>query len=389
MGLKRRSSTKNPPIFSHEFVIQNHADIVSCIAMIFVIGLLFQATSRFASMFVAMHHNTTEALEPTDVILYTYGMKDFFVTFFYFLIAIVMHAIVQEYALDKLNRKLHLSKLKHSKFNESGQLLIFYLISVVWGGDIILREGYLLNIGKLWEDYPHAEMTFMFKFFFIIQLSYWLHCFPELYFQKIKKDEMPSRITYATLYLVFLGSAYIFNFSRIAICLTTMHYVVECIFHLSRLLYFAEKSKAASYGFMIWNTLFVLVRLASITLSVLTFWYGLALNESAGKIEVATGNFNTSLIRVNCLVAVCLLQAWMMWNFINFHLRRMREKAAQVASTKKKALAKKERKIRKEEMRKASEDDVNELPEVDQNTKKDLRSRTVASSTASPKSKRS
>lgn len=32
--------------------------------------------------------------------------------------------------------------------------------------------------------------------------------------------------------------------------------------------------------------------------------------------------------RINCLAAVCLLQAWMMWNFINFHLRRMRERGA-------------------------------------------------------------
>lgn len=40
-GLGRKSS-KNPPILSHEFVIQNHADIVSCIAMVFVIGLMLQ-----------------------------------------------------------------------------------------------------------------------------------------------------------------------------------------------------------------------------------------------------------------------------------------------------------------------------------------------------------
>jgi hypothetical protein len=30
--------------------------------------------------------------------------------------------------LDKVNRKLHLSKIKHAKFNESGQLLSFYII---------------------------------------------------------------------------------------------------------------------------------------------------------------------------------------------------------------------------------------------------------------------
>jgi translocating chain-associated membrane protein 1 len=43
MALKgRKSSSKNPPILSHEFFIQNHADVVSCIAMVFVIGLMVQ-----------------------------------------------------------------------------------------------------------------------------------------------------------------------------------------------------------------------------------------------------------------------------------------------------------------------------------------------------------
>lgn len=42
MALKGRKPNKNVPIFSHEFIIQNHADIVSCVAMVFVIGLMVQ-----------------------------------------------------------------------------------------------------------------------------------------------------------------------------------------------------------------------------------------------------------------------------------------------------------------------------------------------------------
>lgn len=38
----RRKSGKNAPILSHEFVITNHGDIVSCICMVFMIGLMFQ-----------------------------------------------------------------------------------------------------------------------------------------------------------------------------------------------------------------------------------------------------------------------------------------------------------------------------------------------------------
>lgn len=43
----RKTSNKNPPIFSHEFVIQNHGDIVSCVALIFVTGLMVQVSAQF------------------------------------------------------------------------------------------------------------------------------------------------------------------------------------------------------------------------------------------------------------------------------------------------------------------------------------------------------
>lgn len=46
-GIARKSSNKNPPFFSHEFVIQNHADIVSCVAMVFVVGLMLPVSTPF------------------------------------------------------------------------------------------------------------------------------------------------------------------------------------------------------------------------------------------------------------------------------------------------------------------------------------------------------
>merc|ERR1711862_288753 len=122
MVVKRKSS-KNPPIFSHEFVIQNHADIVACVAMVFVVGLMFQVSSPLASVFIALHHNVSAPVEIQpgvfqDFTFYTAGIKDVSAVFFYLLISVVMHAIIQEYLLD-VNKKLHLSKIKHAKFNES------------------------------------------------------------------------------------------------------------------------------------------------------------------------------------------------------------------------------------------------------------------------------
>ena len=43
-----------------------------------------------------------------------------------------------------------------------------------------------------------------------------------------------------------------------------------------------------------------------------------------------------SFSRINCLTAVFLLQAWIMWNFITFHLRRIRDRRETLSLTAKK-----------------------------------------------------
>lgn len=336
--------------------------------MVFVIGLMFQATSPVASLFVTLQHNVT--VNSTDgsetYNMYTCGLKDVFTVFFYLLICIIAHAVVQEYALDKLNRKMHLSKVKHSKFNESGQLMTFYFVSAAWGMDTILREGFH-SINQLWQEYPHVNLPFLLKFYFIIQIAYWIHNFPELYFQKVKKDEMQGRIQYTVLYLIFIIAAYSLNFTRVALLMMVLHYVVEFVFHLARLLYFADKIDVANHCFMVFNVFFVLVRLGTITLSVLTFWYGLQ-QSSQDSIDFVAGNFNTKLVRINCLAATCLLQAWMMWNFITFHLKKIRERTAASRTSKPRSPTKKKTKVH--------EEDISSLPEVDQNTAQNgLRSR--------------
>merc|ERR1711953_812703 len=291
------------------------------------------------------------------------------------LISVVMHAIIQEYLLDKVNKKLHLSKVKYGKFNESGQLLAFYLVSLVWGGDLLLREN-ILNVASLWEGYPNNNMTFLFKFFFIIQISYWLHIFPELYFQKMKKEEMPAKIQYAVLYLAFIGASYVLRFTRLSLVLLVIHYLAEAVLHLCRLLAYAEKTGISSKLFKLGDLLFVLARLSSVILAVLTFWFGLSKVPAEQQVvDAAAGNYNTGLVRLNCLVAVCLLQAWLMWNWIMFQVKRMREAKPSASSSSSSSSASKNRKTEQEKakarkLRKEQEDRESDLPEVDQDAKK-------------------
>lgn len=113
-----------------------------------------------------------------------------------------------------------------------------------------------------------------------------------------------------------------------------------------------------------------MARLLTLTLSVLTFSFGLPRTENQG-FSFSEGNFNVLTVRqvytaisrtvpklpnasaalifptknhicfasspsrMTCLAAICLTQAWMMWKFINFQLKKWREHSQNQASKKK------------------------------------------------------
>ncbi|XP_063206033.1 translocating chain-associated membrane protein 1-like [Chroicocephalus ridibundus] len=84
-----------------------------------------------------------------------------------------------------------------------------------------------------------------------------------------------------------------------------------------------------------------MVHLLTLTLSVLTFGFGLARIENP-HFPITDGNFDVFPMRIGCLGAVCLTQAWMMWKFINFQLKKWRKHVKnqipkkKIATTKKK-----------------------------------------------------
>uniref|UniRef100_A0AAY5EV10 TLC domain-containing protein n=1 Tax=Electrophorus electricus TaxID=8005 RepID=A0AAY5EV10_ELEEL len=324
MGFRKKN--KSPPVLSHEFVIQNHADMVSCVAMIILLGLMFEVTAKFAIMFITVQYNVTQTSEDKSepVNFYHYGPKDIATVFFYMLIAIILHALIQEYILDKINRRLHLSKTKHSKFNESGQLAVFYLLSFTWGCSILTAEDFVTNPMFLWEGYPHNHMAFQVKFFYVCQMAYWLHALPELYFQKVRKEDIPRQLYYICLYIFHITGAYVLNVQW--------------------------------KQFTLWALLFVFTRLLTLTLSVLTFGFGLSRTDKQG-FSLAEGNFNVLTVRMTCLSAICLTQAWMMWKFINFQLKKWREQT-QLQASKKKAVSPKSRASKKDSSRGGSANGV-------------------------------
>jgi len=363
----RKSGNKNPPILSHEFIIQNHADIVSCVAMVFVIGLLIQSTTPLASIFIALQYNVTDTI--SEVPFYTSGLQDWATIFFYSLICVVIHAIIQEYVLDKISKRLHLSKSKLAVFNTSGQLAIFYLVSVIWGYDVILREKFIPNVALIWRGYP-SPMSFLFKLFMIVQLSYALHEIPEIYFQRTKKEEYVSKLVNSLATMAVISVPYFLNFNRLLLVLLVQHYTSELVVQVAQLIQTVDKDDKFTKGSrLLSNVLMLITRLVSIVIAVLTLWFGLAQGEQF-ELDVATGYYNTPVVRLTMLAAIIVLQIYLTAVAIGRELQKFKEDKSYTTVQKSKPVKKdKSKKIKKQQ----AVNEESDLPEVDQNTNKNLR----------------
>lgn len=333
MGIKRRigtSAKSSPKILSIEFLLQNHADIVGTIIVVITVGLIFEPTSKYATKFVALQHNTTDpviSFETGQPMQYNYGINDIFCVLFYCLVCIVAHGVVQQYLLDRSARKLHLSKIKHSKFNESGQLLTLYSLSLIWALELLRRDR--LTKQSITETIggPQDEMSYGVKLYFVVQIAYWLHCFPEFYLQRIRKEEISQRAFYVSLYLISFLGAYFFNITRITLVLVILHYAAEATFHLARLLYFKQSNDLYPLAFKIWNVTFVAARLISITLSVLVLALGLGSKTfpaTSGGQATISYIVPSTVLRFIILSVIFALQIHLMWKYLVFHLGRMR-----------------------------------------------------------------
>lgn len=317
--------------------------------MIFVIGLMDETTSPIASAFVSLQHNvttTTNIPGRPSVIKYVAGIKDYCAIFFYTLTCIIMHAIIQEFVLDKISKKLHLSKYKLSLFNESGQLITFYLLSFFWGGNVILREGYFTKFSLLWDAFPDHPMTFMHKFFFIIQMAYYLHMLPELYFQKVKKEDQQPKIIHSICGFSIICLAYSFGFQRIALVLLTLHYLSEIVAHVFQLINVFDPDEKFASVRVVNSIVFVFVRFATMVIGVLAIYYGVANTES-------------KLRAFGALLGLMTVQGYLIFSFITEQLRAKREARRDPKREAKKSKASGKDKSK----RKVKESD---LPEADQ-----------------------
>lgn len=309
---------KDPPIFSHEYLLRNQADLISSLCLIIMSGLLFKNTRNLASKFCVVQHNTTNLTDPDVQQLYSVGRADVCMTLFYSLMCIAIHAVENEYFWEKIARKLHLSKTRMQEFMDQGSTMPF-LMAVVGGAFyVFIKEDILLDMQTMWNNTPALAMPMLLKFYWILVIAFVVHQYPEMYFMRVKKEDMPDKIIGYTSYLVPIAGAYLTGMVYPATVVLVLHCTTEVFRAMADVVDCTGKTEYSQPLYKIWSVSFVVVRNTIAAFSVLTFF------------KLKSNPDITPLRLYSCSAVLFLslaMQLYLGWHFIQTILTWRRQRA--------------------------------------------------------------
>jgi len=324
-----QKTEKDPPIFSQEYLLQNQADLVSSLCLVIMSGLLFKATRALSAKFCMVQHNTTNLTDPDEKPMYSIGRADICMTLFYSLLFIAIHAVENEYFWEKIGRRLHLSKTRMSEFMDQGSTMPFFIAIVAGAVYVFIQEDLVYNLSSIWEHTPADSMPMLMKFYWILIIAFIVHQYPEMYFMRVKDEEMPDKIIGYTAYLIPILGAYLTGLVYPATIILVIHCTTEVLKALSDVIECSGNGEMAQPLYRLWSVAFIIARNAIAALTVVTFF----------KLRGKTPDEISQLRFVACSVVLLILlglQLYLGWKFVQTVLS-WRHQAKEVALAQKKA----------------------------------------------------
>ncbi|KAG2182365.1 hypothetical protein INT43_007295 [Umbelopsis isabellina] len=146
--------------------------------------------------------------------LYGKGVGDIFFLFFYINVFTMLRAASMEYVLTPIAVAHVKSKRKRTRFAEQMWTVIYYSATFCVGTYLAYHSPYWFNTAEFWKGYPHVELTKLFKYYYLVQFSYWLQQIFVLQIEAPRKDYRELVLHHINT-LLLISLSYSFNYTRI------------------------------------------------------------------------------------------------------------------------------------------------------------------------------
>ncbi|CAG8670855.1 8398_t:CDS:2 [Funneliformis mosseae] len=224
-----------------KYLVNNQIDFP--VRIIALLSLMYLLKFPGADKFFLLQH------EDPKTGLYKKGRDDVYFVFTWVVLFTSLRAATMKYLLSPIAKLCGIKKnTQQIRFAEQGWSFLYYSIFWTLGMYVMSKSPYWFDTTYFWKGYPHIEMSGLFKWYYLVQLAFWIQQVFVINIEKRRKDFVEMVAHHAiTISLIYFS--YLMNFTRIGnAVLCTMDFV-DLILPFAKMLKYCGFNVVCDYVF--------------------------------------------------------------------------------------------------------------------------------------------
>lgn len=253
-------------MYAFIFVIRLRLDIILLTLIfcntalpLYIIGALlathlFLPFQHITSKFFSLSHRVGHSG------LYVKGKDDIFFVFFWVLAFTFIRAFMMDYIFVPFAIHSGISSKKGlTRFAEQAWSWSYCVALCSLGTYLAYNSSYWFNLDELWLQWPHRELQPLFKFYYLVQLSFWLQQILVLNIEKRRKD-FTQMFTHHIVTSVLLIASYNYCFTRAGNVILCLMDIVDIALSSAKMLKYLGFQTLCDYAFGVFILLWIVTK---------------------------------------------------------------------------------------------------------------------------------
>lgn len=219
-----------PKAISLKNIDKYQVEISALVLALLVLLNNFELFKPYTSPFLTLQHKY-EGIDRYDI-----GLSDIYLIITGIFIATFIRTFTMNFILRPIATSLNIRSSKAiQRFEEQGWYLIYYIASFSFGFYNYCGSEYFLNMDYFFIDWPHDQMTGIFKVYYLFELACWLQQIFILNIEERRKDHIQMFSHHIITCLLVTGSYY-YYFTRIGHVILIIMDVVDIFLSTAKVL---------------------------------------------------------------------------------------------------------------------------------------------------------
>ncbi|KAH0544624.1 hypothetical protein FGG08_001274 [Glutinoglossum americanum] len=211
--------------------------------LLFLSHLCFPAARRHTRKFFELAYHDPQTGR------YGKGWNDIFMIVYWVIIFTGLRAAVMDWFLIPFARWGGVAKTKgRMRFAEQAWLFLYYTAFWTLGMYIMYRSKYWLNLRELWTDYPERQMDGLFKWYYLVQYSFWMQQILVVNIEERRKDYHQMFAHHIITCALMFGS-YGYHQTRVGNAYLCVMDVVDLLLPMAKMLKYLHYNTACDVAF--------------------------------------------------------------------------------------------------------------------------------------------